>query len=184
MRFSLPTLFVLSLTTLVLSGCGGSNKLQTIVFDWFGMQIPTSYLAVPAGSVENKQILHKVLKSFKLPTEEGVFSPNIVVTSSVVAPSIDYEQFRTANTTKLKQNLNWYKSKKKDLIAFECDGKTLQGIYTSFEITDTFSKSQQTYYMAQYQFVFDWQGYIISYASGDPDDQETLRDRIETLHCE
>ncbi len=182
MRFTLPTLFALSLTTLVLSGCGPS-KLQIVKFEPFALQIPTSYQAVPAATIENKQILHKVLKSFKLPTEEGVFSPNIVITSSSVAPSIDYEQFRTANTTKLKQNLNGYKSKKKDVKTFDCDGKTIQGIYTSFQITETFSKQQQTYYMAQYQFVSDWQGYIISYASGNPDDQETLHDRIETLHC-
>jgi len=66
---------------------------------------------------------------------------------------------------------------------FACDGEEIQGIYLDFEITDTFYKSQQTYYMAQYQFVYNEKGYIISYATGDPDQQDNLRNWIETLTC-
>ncbi|MBP7848395.1 hypothetical protein KA013_04260 [Patescibacteria group bacterium] len=109
--------------------------------------------------------MHKVVKSFKLPTDEGVFSPNIIITSSSVSPSLDYEQFWTANNNKIKQDLQGYKPGKKDVIAFTCDGQETQGIYLAFEVTDTFYKAQQTYYMAQYQFVYNDQGYIISYAT-------------------
>lgn len=69
------------------------------------------------------------------------------------------------------------------MIAFVCDGEDIQGIYLDFEVTDTFYKAQQTYYMAQYQFVYNEQGYIISYATGDPDQQDDLRDWIKTLTC-
>jgi len=127
--------------------------------------------------------LHKVVKSFKLPTDEGVFSPNIIITSSSVSPTLDYEQFRTANNNKIQKDLQGYKPGKKDVIAFTCDGQEIQGIYLDFEVTDTFYKAQQTYYMAQYQFVYNEQGYIISYATGDPDQQNDLRDWIKTLTC-
>jgi hypothetical protein len=62
-----------------------------------------------------------VLKSFKLPTEEGIFSPNVVITSSSVPPTLDFEQFRTANTNKIQQDLNGYKSGKKEIVSFVCD---------------------------------------------------------------
>lgn len=79
--------------------------MQPVTFQQFSFEIPESFQTVPTSLVENKQILHKVLKSFKLPTEEGIFSPNVVITSTALLPSIDYEQFWTANTNKLKQDL-------------------------------------------------------------------------------
>ena len=79
--------------------------MQEVTFDTLRLQIPTDYQSVPASVVENKQILHKLLKSFKLPTEEGIFSPNIVITATHVAPTLDYEQFWTANISKIKQDL-------------------------------------------------------------------------------
>ncbi len=167
----------------LLAGCGWTTADQEVSFEPFSLSIPGGYQSVSAGLVENKQILHKVVKSFKLPTEAGVFSPNIVITSSAVAPKLDYEQFRTANNNKIKEDLKGYKAWKKDVVNFTCKDAEVAWIYIDFEVTDTYYKTEQTYYMAQYQFVYKEQWYIISFATGDPKLQNDLRSWIKTLHC-
>ncbi|MDP2670427.1 MAG: hypothetical protein Q8O99_05930 [bacterium] len=66
------------------------------------MDIPATYVNVPPVLVENKQLLHKVIKSFKVRAETiGDFESNIIISRSNISPELDFEQFRTLNTQQL-----------------------------------------------------------------------------------
>jgi len=64
--------------------------------------IPASYVDVSPALVENKQLVNKVLASFKIPAEvKGTFEPNIIITRSDLPPELNFEQFRMLNAQKL-----------------------------------------------------------------------------------
>jgi hypothetical protein len=46
--------------------------------------------------------MNKILHSYKIDGEEG-FDTNFIITKSELPPSLDYEQFWTVNTNKLKE---------------------------------------------------------------------------------
>jgi len=145
------------------------------------MEIPTEYQKVAPGLVENKQIINKVIASYK--QKQEWFSPNLIVTVSPLAQELDFEQFRTANTNKLKKFMVGYQPWDKELISFDCGEDRIQGIFVTFQINNTYYKGQEKYKLAQYQFVINKKWYIISTASLDPDEQKHLKKRIKTLQC-
>ena len=139
-------------------------------------------MPVANGLVENKQILNKVVKSFKVENEEG-FDTNFIITKSVVTPELNFEQFRTVNTNKLNSYIQGYTTGVKDIVSFTCGEEKIQGILVNFTVQDSFYKNTDIYYMSQYQFVYEQTGYILSHASADVSDQKTLKKWIKTLIC-
>ena len=133
--------------------------------------------------VENKQLLNKVVKSFKRDSESW-FDTNFIITKSQLPPSLDYEQFWTVNTNKLKAYVKGYQSNEKRIITIDCKNKEIKGIYISFSVKDSFMQRTSTYYMEQYQFVTNDQGYILSYATDTEKEREWLEDKLKTLTCE
>ena len=155
--------------------------MQTIDFAQFQMEIPSSFQKVAPGLVENKQIVNKVIASYK--EKQEWFSPNLIVSASKLAQQLDFEQFRTANTHKLKNFMVWYQAWEKELISFDCHGENVQGIFVTFQIKSALYGKVEQYAISQYQFVFDNTGYIISTAYLDPDEQMNLKKRVKTLQC-
>lgn len=128
----------LLVSCLVLSACGrSSSNTQIITFDAYRMTIPSDYREVSSSLIENKQILNKVLKSFKK-DEERQFASNLVVTQSEVAPELDYEQFYTANISKLSSFMVGYKANEKRVLTFPCNDDEIKGVYVSFGIENSF----------------------------------------------
>ncbi|USN54320.1 MAG: hypothetical protein H6765_07255 [Candidatus Peribacteria bacterium] len=131
-------LCVLLVCSSILAGCSAtSTKKQTIAFDDYRISLPAEYREVSSSLIENKQILNKVLKSYKK-DEDRQFATNLVITKSVIAPELDYEQFWTANTNKLKSFLVGYQAGDKQLISFDCGETSIKGIYVSFSIENSF----------------------------------------------
>lgn len=183
---SINRIGLVSLLSIVfISGCSRlSGDVQTVRFDEFLIDIPEEYETVSTSLVENKQILNKILKSFKVTSEDQPwFDDNLIITASFIAQELDYEQFRTVNTNKLRDQVVGYEAWDKELISFDCTGSTINGIYVTFSVKDTYVQWIDTYYLSQYQFVANWTGYIISTATIDSKKQDTLRSIITTLRC-
>jgi len=155
--------------------------MQTITFDNFQMEIPSDYQRVAPWLVENKQIINKVVASYK--QKQEWFSPNLIVTVSLLEQALDFEQFRTANTSKLKKFMVGYEPWDKELISFDCGEDRVQGIFVTFQVNNAYFGKKENYALAQYQFVINKKGYIISTASLDVDGQNNLKKRIKTLQC-
>lgn len=177
------TLFLSTcLLALLLTGCGARWATQTVSFDRYELEITEGYREVSAGLVENKQILNKILKSFKS-TDEWIFADNLIITKSVLELELDYEQYRTANSSKLRQYLAGYLPGEQTMRSFDCQWEKVKGVYVTFEVKDTSYDGIDTYYISQYQFVDQGYGYIISAASADADNSDLLDQRLDTLNC-
>lgn len=174
-------------STVALTWCfwwWSSDEWQPITFDTFNLTIGADYESIPPALVENKQIINKVLRSFKLPNPEW-FDKNIVVTKSTIEQEIDYEQFATANEQKLSSQLVWYTAGDKELFVFSClEEDDTTWIYAQFEITDPFYKTSDQYYIHQYQFVANDYGYIISYATDESWQEKLFKNILKSLECD
>ena len=185
MRTSLITGIVIMSGMLLLVGCGwGDSSTTQISFDHYLMDIPATYVNVPPVLVENKQLLHKVIKSFKVRAETiGDFESNIIISRSNISPELDFEQFRTLNTQQLGNMLAWYIPGDKELTSFVCNNQDVQWIFATFSVEDPRYKNAQRTWLAQYQFVNDGKWYIISAAYLTQKEQKNLKDIINTLVC-
>ena len=132
--------------------------------------------------VENKQLINKILYSAKIDSEEW-FDTNFIVTASVLPPTLDYEQFWTVNTNKIKQYVQWYIPGEKEIVTVECNGEQIKWIYVSFSVQDTLLQTNATYYMTQLQFVTNDTWYILSYATNNEDDRDALEKRMKNITC-
>lgn len=168
---------------LLLSGCGGDSlEDKTISFDGFSVDISGDFTTINKGLVENKQLINKILYSAKIDSNEW-FDTNFIVTASLLPPTLDYEQFRTVNTNKLKQYVQWYIPGEKEIIEIACNGQTIKWIYVSFSVQDTLLQTNAIYYMTQLQFVANDTWYILSYATNNEDDRDALEKRMKNITC-
>lgn len=162
--------------------CSSRISTQEISFDGYTMTIDERYTPVPNSLIENKQIINKVVKSYKINWDEN-FDENLIITSSSLAPELDYEQFWTVNTSKLKDQLAWYTPGAKKIFSFDCRGDSVEWILVSFSVKDTFVSWIDTYYIHQYQFVHNQVWYIISAATIEPKQEKAFEKRINSLSC-
>lgn len=174
-------IFSIFFLLLFLVWCESSPEMQTITFDNLQMEIPKDFQKVAPGLVENKQIINKVIASYK--QKQEWFSPNLIVTKSSLAQELDFEQFRTANTNKLKKFMVGYQPWEKELIAFDCGQERIQGIFVTFQVDNNYYGKKEHYALAQYQFVMNQKWYIISTAYLDKEQQMNLKKWIKTLQC-
>lgn len=175
---------VLSTFLLVWCGSAGTWTSREVTVGSYVFSLPEAYTSVSPSLVENKQLTNKVIWSFKRSssTTSG-FEPNIIVTRSVIAPSLNFEQFRTLNTQKLQAELAGYQPGKKEVRAFSCGDRTIQGLIVFFRLQDPWSTKSPEVRLAQYQFVDQEQGYIISAAYETEQDQQWFVDIVDTLSC-
>jgi len=172
---------------ILLAGCGwwsSTSELDARIFDGYSIQIDSTYTEVSPALVENKQLLNKVVKSFKLPSEEAnAFEPNIIISRSDLPPSLDFDQFWTLNAQKLGTMLAGYTPGEKELLSFDCNGSVVQWIWVTFSVQDPWYKTAPQVWLAQYQFVDKQKWYIISAAFLTQKEQAAFRDVIETIKC-
>ena len=170
----------------LLTWCGGSSLSdgREITLDGYLFMVPGTYVDVSPALVENKQLVNKVIGSYKLPTEvTWSFEPNIIVTRSELPPELNFEQFRTLNAQKLDAGLAWYQPWSKEVISFVCNERTIQWLLVFFRLQDPRYTASPEVWMAQYQFVDNQKWYIISAAYTSEDEQEQFIDIIDTLTC-
>jgi hypothetical protein len=123
-----------------------------------------------------------VLYSAKIDSEEW-FDTNFIVTASALPPTLDYEQFWTVNTNKLKQYVQWYIPWDKEIIEITCGEKAIKWIYVSFSVQDTLLQTNALYYMTQLQFVHNDNWYILSYATNEENDRDALESNMKKITC-
>jgi len=163
------SLTALCFVTLTLTGCfwwwSSDNADITVQYDGITVVIPQEYQEVPSSLVENKQILNKVIKSFKLIEDEG-YIDNIVITKSLIAESIDSAKFATANLDKLQENIIGFTPGQQTIDTVKCwENSSVETLRHSFSIKDSFYDNATEYFVDQFQFVYNGNWYIISSAS-------------------
>lgn len=177
----------ISLIALIVSGCWSSSdpevSLQTIGFDQFALEIDSRFETIPPGLVENKQILNKVVHASRIPNSDW-FDTNLVVTTSTINTTLTTQDFVSANEQKLNNQLVWYTPLEQYEQPFTCNNQEIPGIVSRFTVRETLFEWTDTYYLIQYQFVANQQGYIISYASDTQDDENLFQTIIKSLQCE
>lgn len=173
---------------MVLVWCGGSSSSdgteQSTHVDRYLFSLPQGYVSVSPALVENKQLVNKVIASYKLPAEtKGTFEPNIIVTRSDLPAEINFEQFWTLNAQKMVTELAGYIPWTKEVVSFSCGEENVQALLVFFRLKDPWYKAAPEVRMAQYQFVHHQKWYIVSAAYLTEDDQQWFRDVIETWWC-
>ncbi len=184
MRKKIVSLAIILTAPLLLVGCfwWSSSVWQDITFDTFNLTLDETYESIPPSLVENKQIINKVLRSFKITNPEW-FDKNLVITKSTIDPSLNFDQFATANEQKLRSQLVWYAPWEKEIYSFMCLEEEITWVMIQFEVTDTFYQWTSQYYIHQYQFVANEYWYIISYATDEAEQEKLFKNIIKSLEC-
>lgn len=172
---------------LTLTWCGGGwlGTTTTQTFDIYALELPEAFVHVPPALVENKQLLNKVVKSFKIPAEEyGTFETNILISRSDLPPELDFDQFWTLNQQKLEWSLAGYTPEEKELVSFSCTDRTIQWILVTFTVQDPWYEQAPVVYLGQYQFVDNQKWYIVSAAYPTERDRKQFRSIVKTLSCQ
>lgn len=174
---------------LVLTGCFGRGWDETpsadalaVFWSWFTLELPEWFESINTDLVENKQIINQVLASYKKDNQDG-FDENIVITSSVVWPTLDYEQFRSLNSKKLQTSLVWYTPWDQERLKIEC-GDKVEALFVTFDVRNTLSDEGETTYLSQIQYIYQDKGYIISYATDNEKDRNKSDKRMKKISCE
>jgi hypothetical protein len=56
-------------------------------------------------------------------------------------------------------------------------------MYVTFSVSDSLMQKWTTYFMAQYQFVYNDTWYILSYATAQEKEQDALEKSIKNITC-
>lgn len=177
-------MFCLGLGVLLAWCGGGSSTMREITVAWYTFSLPEAYVAVSPSLVENKQLVNKVIWSYKLPSEtKWTFEPNIIVTRSDLPPELNFEQFRTLNAQKMNAQLAWYQPWTKEVVSFICNDREIQWLLVYFRLQDPWYTTHPEVWMAQYQFVDNQKWYIISAAYSTEQEQQWFADLVDTLSC-
>jgi hypothetical protein len=169
----------------LLSWCGRSTSVERrVTLEGYSFTLPADYIELSPSLVENKQLINKVIWSYKLPAEVlGEFEPNIIITRSDLPPELNFEQFWTLNTQKLNAQLAGYQAWSKEVISFTCGDRDVQWLLVFFRLQDPWYTTNPEVWLAQYQFVNNQKWYIISAAYKTENDQKSFRSLVETITC-
>lgn len=174
-----------------LVGCGSnttdglSDGEKKVTADWFHFTLPEWYESVIPALIENKQLVNKILLSYKLPSSQtGTFEQNIIFTRSSLPPDINFEQFWTLNAQKMSAELSWYTPWKKQVRLIPCQDREIQWLYVTFSLNDPRQNPPQQVWLAQLQFVDRYRGYILSAAYRTESQQEWFEDLLDSFGCE
>lgn len=163
----------------------GNNEEKKVTADWFHFTIPAWYESVIPALIENKQLVNKILLSYKLPSDEKwIFEQNVIFTRSSLPPDINFEQFWTLNAQKMSSELAWYTPWKKLVRLIPCEDREIQWLYVTFSLSDPRQTPPQKVWLAQLQFVDRYRGYILSAAYRTESEQDWFEDLLDSFWCE
>lgn len=179
-------LLALSIISLGLTWCFFSSQQTTkISFDGFNMQINSEFQETDASIIQNKQIINKVVKAYKI-TNTQWFDKNIIVAKTTVNSDIDSENFWKTSIEKIKTQIPSYEQISSWKHTFNCNGEEIIWIYSSYKLSENFmSDKDRNYMIAQYYFKKGEQyGYIISFWGETQEDIDSAISAIKTIWCE
>lgn len=172
------------IAVLLLSWCSSiSGGEKQITYDErFVITIPEEFTDIPPHLVENKQLINKIVLAYKI-TNAQWFDKNLIISKSVIAPNLDISQFRTLQSKKLQRILVGYQPEKVQNVSFSCEDQKINGLYVTFSLTDNTSSPAMQYYLAQYQYLYQNTGYILSYISDTEKDRNSIKESITNITC-
>jgi hypothetical protein len=169
---------------LILSWCSFSTSSSWVETEVAGflLQIPKDATAVNPALVENKQIVDKVIKAWKIDKTQG-FDPTLIFTKSSIGPEVDYEQFYTVNQKKFEQYIPGYSKGEREIISFSCGDAKVKWFWVSFGVKSWFLDDETMYYFGQYQFVHAGSGFVLSYASDSIKERDGMKAMMTDVAC-
>lgn len=182
----LSTIIVFSLS-LLLSGCffWKDETTKEINFNGFTISIEESFKKISSSSIENKQILGKIIHSFKKEVWENQtwFNTNLIISKTELKENSKSENFWKVNISKIQKNIPWYKEIEKIKYNIKCDDKSINSILHSFSMPKEIFNSDEIYYISQYYFNNKDIWYIISFASDNKNNLENFKNYVKTIKC-
>ncbi len=174
----------ITICSLFLTWCWriSSQEVQVTFDKQFSIYLPETFKSVPSQVVENKQLINKIVAAYKVNTTEG-FDNNLIISKSALWPQLDVDQFRTLQSKKMQRLLVWYEPQSKQQISFSCNDQKINWLYVTFNLNDTSNIPAATYYLAQYQYLYQGTWYILSYISATEDDRNSIKSAITTITC-
>ncbi|MBS8121552.1 hypothetical protein [Candidatus Vampirococcus lugosii] len=176
-------LYIILLSLPFLTGCFESENNQTVEFDGFVMEINEHFIPISSGTFDGQQIQNKIIASYKIDSLEDIYKDNLIISKNKLNNKIDLETYTQANYNKLNKGITTLNSieniKKLD---FECKNDKIDGYYSKYEVYDSIFDEDTKYYILQYYFIKDDNGYILSFSSGEDRFSEFIKN-IGTISC-
>jgi hypothetical protein len=148
----------------------------------FLLSIPATFTGTNPALVENKQIIDKVLRAWKI-DKTTWFDPTLLFTTSIIGPSLDYEQFYTVNMKKIALYVPGYSKGERELMVFSCKDEKVKGLRVTFSVKSGLLDDTNQYYFWQYQFVYWGSGFVLSYASDVEKERDDMKDTLTKISC-
>lgn len=171
-------------SSILFAGCSVSSSSQKqITYDnRFVVTIPQEFVGVPSRLVENKQLINKIVAAYKITNTQG-FDNNLIISKSTLWPTLDVNQFRALQSKKLQRLLVGYQPEWQQAVSFSCNDEKVNGLYVTFTLNDTSNTPPATFYLAQYQYLYQGTGYILSYIAATESERNELKSSLTKITC-
>lgn len=176
----------LGIVSFGLTWCFFSSQQTTkINFDWFTMNVNSAFQETDANIIQNKQIINKVVKAYKIPNTQW-FDKNVIIAKTTVNTEIDSENFGKISIEKIKTQVPSYEQINSWKYTFDCKWEEIVWTYSSYKLSENFiSDKDRSYMIAQYYFKKGEQyWYIISFWWETQEDIDSAISAIKTIWCE
>ncbi len=169
---------------LILSWCWGGIEEQTINFDNFSVNIPEIFEEkTKPSTIENKQILGKILKAYKEKKEQNEFENNFIISKTELKSKIKSSEFNKINSSKLQKQIAWYSLLNNEQSQFECKGEEINYFIHSFSLPEKIFENKNTFYIIQSYFSYWKNWYILSFATKNKDKISEFKKQLKTIKC-
>jgi hypothetical protein len=159
-----------------------SVSIQNTQVSNFLLPLDVSFIPVNSVLLENKQIINKVLWSWKK-VNKTWFETSLVFTKSIIDPLLQLEQFVILNQKKFTSQLPWFISWWKELVFLACNESSIKGMWIEFSIKNWLLDDFETLHFGQLQFVYNGQWFILSFVSNLSTDVNIIKKTISSISC-
>ena len=179
-------LLLISIITItsILTWCFKNEPSQLVDFNNFSIEIWTEFTEIYSWLFEWNQIHNNIIKSYKIHDNWNKFNDNLIITTTQVRKEIDWRTFAEVNVDKLRKNIrtlsliwNIYSNK------FTCWNNSIEWFVWKYIIYDNIFDESNKYYLMQYYYVYNWTGYIISFATDNERKLWSFEKYVKSIKC-
>lgn len=184
MKVMIKKIFIISLLLIfwVLFWCWEKNT-KKITFEDFNIEIWNEFSTVSPASIENKQIVNKIIVAYKNKDDEN-YKSNLIITKSINENNLSNEDFTKINIDKLSKKVVWYQQTDTYSQTFKCNDKKINWIINEFKINDNLFWDKENLYTFLQLYFIEWDyWYIISFSTDNSDNLKTYKNYLKSIWC-
>ncbi len=182
---NIRSIFYCGFCLLFLTWCFNASKSSTdiqIQASYFTLLLDSSFVPVNSALIENKQIIDKIIWSWKK-TNKSWFDTSLVFTESTIDPLLQTEQFVTLNNKKYLTELSWFVPWMREFTNLYCNNDIIKALQIEFTLKNWLLDDYQILYFIQLQFVYNKKWYILSYLTNTNSDINEIKSTLNSLSC-